>query len=59
MSKRKTPTIDIERVLGPFEKLERELDHNEALQKFVSETTAALIEHGSLGENDNPDSSLQ
>ncbi|RWS11555.1 uncharacterized protein B4U79_17518 [Dinothrombium tinctorium] len=39
----KNGVLDIEKVLSPFEQLERELDEKEALQKFVTET-AAFIE---------------
>lgn len=40
----KSPTIDIDDVLEPFEQLERELDQKQALQKFVNETAAMLEE---------------
>ncbi|XP_054159830.1 beclin-1-like protein A [Oppia nitens] len=43
-NKHKTPTIDIVgRVLSPFEKLERELDHKEALQAFVNNAVSVLM----------------
>lgn len=40
----KSPTIDIDDVLQPFERLERELDQKEALEKYVNETAAMLLE---------------
>lgn len=59
----RTPTIDIEDVLGPFEQLERELDHKEALQRFMEDTAAAMNAeakmNGSSSENNIPEQPVE